>query len=51
MLGRFDAAVAGKTMPDTLNRNFGMPDVPIRTFVKGRSASVAEQLARLGLGQ
>ena len=48
LLGRFDAAAAGKTMPDTLNRNFGLPDVPIKTFVKGRAASVAEQLAKVG---
>ena len=49
LLGRFDAAAAGKTMPDTLDRNFGMPDVPIKTFVKGRSQSVNEQLARVGV--
>jgi spore coat protein CotH len=47
LLGRFDAAATGKTMPDTLNRNFGMVDVPIKTFVRGRAASVLEQLARL----
>jgi hypothetical protein len=49
LLARFDAAAAGRTMPDTLNRNFGLPDVPIKTFVKGRAASVAEQLAKLGV--
>ncbi len=51
LLERFDAAAAGKTMPDTLNRNFGMDDVPVKTFVKGRSASVLEQLARLNSGR
>lgn len=51
LLGRFDAAVANKTMPDTLNRNFGMPDVPIKTFVVGRAASVSQQLAKLGITQ
>lgn len=48
LLERFDAAVAGRTMPDTLGRNFGMADVPIKTFVKGRAASVTEQLAKIG---
>lgn len=47
LLGRFDAAAAGKTMPDTLNRNFGLPDVPVRTFVRGRALSVLEQLSRI----
>jgi spore coat protein CotH len=47
LLARFDAEVAGKTMPDTLDRNFGMADVPIKTFVQGRAASVKEQLARI----
>ena len=51
LLGRFDAATAGETMPDTLNRNFGMTDVPIKTFVRGRAASVTEQLARLSGGR
>jgi spore coat protein CotH len=49
LLERFDASVAGRTMPDTLDRNFGLPDVPIRTFVKGRAASVAEQLGKIGI--
>jgi len=49
LLERFDASVAGRTMPDTLDRNFGLPDVPIKTFVKGRAASVAEQLAKIGV--
>jgi len=46
LLGRFDAAVAGKTMPDTLDRNFGLPHIPIKTFVAGRWRSVVEQLER-----
>jgi len=28
-----------------------MPDIPIRTFVTGRAASVEEQLGRIGAGQ
>jgi hypothetical protein len=51
LLERFDASVAGRTMPDTLDRNFGLPDVPITTFVKGRAASVEEQLGRIGATQ
>ncbi len=46
---RFDAASQGKTMPDTLDRNFGLPHIPIKPFTTGRAQSVNEQLARLGL--
>jgi spore coat protein CotH len=51
LLERFDASVAGRTMPDTLDRNFGLPDIPITTFVKGRAVSVEEQLGRIGAGE
>jgi hypothetical protein len=47
-LARFDAAVAGHTMPDTLNQNFGQTHIPIKTFVKARAQSVIEQLSRIG---
>jgi spore coat protein CotH len=47
LLARFDAAAAGKTMPDTLDRNFGLPDVPVKTFVRGRAKSVTEQLSHI----
>ncbi len=46
LLARFDAAASGKTMPDTLDRNFGLPHVPIKTFTQGRWRSVVEQLSR-----
>jgi spore coat protein H len=47
-LARFDAAVAGRTMPDTLDQNFGQTHIPIKTFVKARAQSVIDQLSRVG---
>ncbi len=47
LLARFNAAAAGRTMPDTLNRNFGLPALPIKAFTKARAQAVLDQLAKI----